>query len=236
MDKIPYTSTQALLEPGRYTVGLITDGELHLNPVHGIIHVKPAFPYLDKADKTRKHHLESIHDPGADTAGEPFLLFKHKILFIYCYCTCNCNAVSFMSADSAEDEEVAEPLHVKFARPETERSKSLREKSYSTLQKKKAEEQWIDTDYYDTNSEESQLEKNRMICEKTDYTVAILTEPKDKYIADLFGPCPEGDLVQKQLMASESMSMARIRSFPQLNDRVKNLMINGMWNIDARLV
>lgn len=69
MDKITYTSTRALLDPGRYTVGLITEGELHLNPIHGIVHVKPAFQYLDKADKTMKAHYDATRDSGADTAG-----------------------------------------------------------------------------------------------------------------------------------------------------------------------
>lgn len=120
---------------------------------------------------------------------------------------------------------------VKFARTETDRSKSLREKSFNALQKKKAEEQWIDVDFYEQKSEESYLEKNKMICQKTDYTVANLTQPKDQYIAGLFGPCPEADLVQKQLMASESMSMARIRSLPHINDRVRNLLINGVCKL-----
>lgn len=54
MDKITYTSTKALLDPGRFAVGIILDNELHINPVHGILHVKPSFPYLDKSDKNLK--------------------------------------------------------------------------------------------------------------------------------------------------------------------------------------
>lgn len=54
MDKITYSSTKAQLKPGRYTVGCIIDNELHLNPIHGIVHMKPSFPYLDKSDKRTK--------------------------------------------------------------------------------------------------------------------------------------------------------------------------------------
>lgn len=61
MDKITYTSTKALLDPGRFAVGILCDNELHLNPLHGILHVKPTFPYLDKSDKTLK---ESANEPG----------------------------------------------------------------------------------------------------------------------------------------------------------------------------
>lgn len=54
MDKITYASTKALLDPGRFAVGIVVDNELHLNPLHGILHVKPSFPYLDKSDKALK--------------------------------------------------------------------------------------------------------------------------------------------------------------------------------------
>lgn len=54
MDKITYTSTKALLDPGRFAVGIVVDNELHLNPLHGILHVKPNFPYLDKSEKNLK--------------------------------------------------------------------------------------------------------------------------------------------------------------------------------------
>lgn len=54
MDKIVCTSTKAMLNPGRYAVGILSDGELHLNPIHGITHIKPSFQYLDKSDKSSK--------------------------------------------------------------------------------------------------------------------------------------------------------------------------------------
>ena len=69
MDKIIYTSTQAQLEPGRYAVGMISRKELHLNPIQGILHVKPAFQYLDKADKNLK--AEKKESEG----GEPGKIF-----------------------------------------------------------------------------------------------------------------------------------------------------------------
>lgn len=61
MDKITYTSTKALLDPGRFAVGILSDNEFHINPVHGILHVKPSFQYLDKSDKVTK---EILNDAG----------------------------------------------------------------------------------------------------------------------------------------------------------------------------
>merc|ERR1712071_199401 len=68
MDKIIYTSTQAQLEPGRYAVGMISRKELHLNPIQGILHVKPAFQYLDKADKNLK--AEKKESEGGEPESE----------------------------------------------------------------------------------------------------------------------------------------------------------------------
>ncbi|EFX88642.1 hypothetical protein DAPPUDRAFT_206352 [Daphnia pulex] len=186
MDKITYTSTKALLDPGRFAVGIVVDNELHLNPLHGILHVKPNFPYLDKSEK----NLKDTDEP----------------------------------TESGDEEEVAEQITVKFARTETDRSKALREKSYGFLQKKNAEEPWYNTKFYSLNSEESMLEKNRLICGKSD-TVQNLTMAKDKYISDLIGPSLEIDEFQKQLTLGNA-SMFQILKLPQLVDRIKNLMAN----------
>lgn len=65
MDKIVYTSTRGQLDPSRYAVGIISRNELHLNPLHGILHVKPSFQYLDKSDKNLKSELkEGGAEPG----------------------------------------------------------------------------------------------------------------------------------------------------------------------------
>ena len=59
-------------------------------------------------------------------------------------------------AESAEEDTV-EQITVKFARSESERTKSLREKSYSFMLKKNAEEPWIDTKFYSSNADESKV-------------------------------------------------------------------------------
>lgn len=66
-----------------------------------------------------------------------------------------------MYSESGDEEEVAEQITVKFARTESERTKSLREKSYGFLQKKNAEEPWINTKFYPSHSEESKVIKNK---------------------------------------------------------------------------
>lgn len=71
------------------------------------------------------------------------------------------------------------------------------------------------------------LEKNGLISPSTDDSTLNMSLPKDDYMSGLFGPCPEADMLQK-LVATESMSMVRIHELPELIDRVKYFMINGI--------
>jgi len=190
MDKIMYTSTRAQLEPGRYAVGLLSKNELHLNPIHGILHVKPAFQYLDKADKNLKSDMKE------SGAGEP----------------------------ESDDDDTPQQVTVKFARTETDRSKAAREKSFGFLQKKNAEESWIHTPFYQYKSEESQLERRRLLSSRPDETINNVTLPIDEYLSSLIGPCPESEDVKKQL-TPDCLSMSQIRQLP-LSDQVKHLLVN----------
>jgi len=190
MDKIIYTSTQAQLEPGRYAVGMISRKELHLNPIQGILHVKPAFQYLDKADKNLK--AEKKESEG----GEP----------------------------ESEEEDTPQQITVKFARTETDRQKVVREKSFGFLQKKSAEESWISTPFHPYKSEESDLERERLLSAKPDETINNVTLPKDDYLNALIGPCPESEDTKKKL-SPDSVSMSQIRHL-SLSDQVKHLLVN----------
>ena len=80
MNKIIYTSTKALLDPGRYAVGMLSKNELHLSPIQGILHVKASFPYLDKSDKTLNAKESNRENDGADTAGIPILVFNFSVI------------------------------------------------------------------------------------------------------------------------------------------------------------
>jgi hypothetical protein len=95
MDKLTYSSTKAQLKPGRYTVGCIVDDELHLNPIHGILHMKPSFPYLDKSDKKLKNaekDQEKKQNGMENTAGKLYSqsnLFHVYLFHVIYYYVCN---------------------------------------------------------------------------------------------------------------------------------------------------
>lgn len=50
MDKQLLCSQPSVLSPKRYLGGIYRDGELHITPLKGIIHLRPSFGYLDQAD------------------------------------------------------------------------------------------------------------------------------------------------------------------------------------------
>ncbi len=57
--------------------------------------------------------------------------------------------------ESGEEEDDVEQITVKFARTETDRTKQAREKSYGHMQKKNAEESFIQTEFYAIGTRES---------------------------------------------------------------------------------
>ncbi|XP_020608714.1 DNA-directed RNA polymerase III subunit RPC5-like [Orbicella faveolata] len=50
MDKQVLTSSRASEDVGRYSVGILREGELHLTPIHGILQLRPSFEYLNKGE------------------------------------------------------------------------------------------------------------------------------------------------------------------------------------------
>ncbi|XP_076333947.1 RNA polymerase III subunit E isoform X1 [Tachypleus tridentatus] len=61
MDKQILSSSKVVTSTSPYAVGLLRQGELHLTPLHAIVQLRPAFPYLDHSDA--KARVDSNH-PG----------------------------------------------------------------------------------------------------------------------------------------------------------------------------
>jgi DNA-directed RNA polymerase-3 subunit RPC5 len=63
MDKQILQSTRALSDTSKYAVAVYHDGELHITPLRGIVHLRPSFIYLDKSDKRAKEEAKE-HGEG----------------------------------------------------------------------------------------------------------------------------------------------------------------------------
>jgi DNA-directed RNA polymerase-3 subunit RPC5 len=63
MDKQILQSTRALSDTSKYAVAVYHDGELHITPLRGVVHLRPSFMYLDKSDKRAKEEAKE-HGEG----------------------------------------------------------------------------------------------------------------------------------------------------------------------------
>lgn len=192
MDKQVLTSTQALASASRYAVGLLKDGQLHLNPIRGIVQLRPSFGYLDRSDAKQKQESK---DQGE-------------------------NAES-----SAEEEEEAQAVTVKFARPETDRTKQAREKSFRYLQQKMLEEPWHHVSYHCYQSEMSLKEKKLLRCSRVEDDVLELSASASDYLHMLVPDAKDTDF-NKPSLPSNVLSMAQLRTLP-LGEQIRALLCNA---------
>ncbi|RZF46743.1 hypothetical protein LSTR_LSTR002606 [Laodelphax striatellus] len=94
---------------------------------------------------------------------------------------------------SGGEEEEEKQVTVKFARQESERMKKARERSFNYLSKKSAEEPWYNTIYHSSDSEESMLERAKLLSiseSQEDHTAALNMKPSD-YMDSLFPAAQE---------------------------------------------
>ncbi|XP_071439023.1 DNA-directed RNA polymerase III subunit RPC5-like [Hetaerina americana] len=88
---------------------------------------------------------------------------------------------------AAEEMEESSPekICVKFQRQESERTKKLKMMTYSYYMKKRAEEKWIETQYYPASAQESELERQKVLCSHPRLEVAGLNVEKQQYLKSL---------------------------------------------------
>nr|CAG4650220.1 EOG090X07NA [Sida crystallina] len=202
MDKIIYSSAKGQLDPSRYAVAIISKNELHLNPVHGILHVKPSFQYLDKSDKNlKKSGLKAKDDGDPDTEGE---------------------------------EDQPQQVMVKFGRTESDRLKKAREKSFGFLQKKNAEELWVPTEFHSCGTEKSMMERNRLLTDKPNDQVSVLSLSKPDYVSSLISLSSEEQVEQVRcLMLNVNLiSFSRICSVLKISgDNQQQQLLRSLQHV-----
>ncbi|XP_076616908.1 DNA-directed RNA polymerase III subunit RPC5 [Chaetodon auriga] len=129
--------------------------------------------------------------------------------------------------DSSQDEaeEDAKAITVRFARPESEQARQRRIQSYEFLQKKQAEEPWINLHYHSVRDGRSDHERQYLFCQSMDASEnsELVKTPKE-YLSMLMPPLAEEKVV-KPVGPSNVLSMAQLRTLP-LGDQVKTLMKN----------
>ncbi|KAK7475390.1 hypothetical protein BaRGS_00033340 [Batillaria attramentaria] len=68
MDKQVLGSIPSAADTGRYAVGVLKNGELHLTPVHAVVQMRPTFDYLDRADAKHKAETAAAAKDAGDSS------------------------------------------------------------------------------------------------------------------------------------------------------------------------
>ncbi|KAG8227380.1 hypothetical protein J437_LFUL000388 [Ladona fulva] len=126
-------------------------------------------------------------------------------------------------ADDGEvDEEEAQKITVKFARQESDRVKKARELSFGYISKKRAEEQWVPTNYFPSNSDESEQERSKMFCCLPQNEVTGLDIKTNDYLRNLVPP-ENSECSSVPRLPSNLISLDKLKTLP-LGDQVKTLL------------
>ncbi|KAK8387061.1 hypothetical protein O3P69_018014 [Scylla paramamosain] len=127
--------------------------------------------------------------------------------------------------EDSDEEEKAKKVTVRFEKPETEKSRKAKEKSYGFLLRKIHEEPWIEVDYHKSGGEHSEFEKRKLYCLYEDEHIDQFSLNADEYMKHLVPPTEEVQVIAPGLPA-HLMSRSALASLP-LHDRVKTVMVNA---------
>lgn len=129
-------------------------------------------------------------------------------------------------ADQESDVEEEEPrqITVKFARIENDRLRKAREKSYNYWSQRSAEEPWCETLWHNTDSADSELERQKLFASSTQSTHVFSLTNKD-YIDKLIPAETEFSNLDV-LLPQTVVSMTKLKSLP-LTEQIKQILIDG---------
>ncbi|XP_059754937.1 DNA-directed RNA polymerase III subunit RPC5 isoform X1 [Balaenoptera ricei] len=131
------------------------------------------------------------------------------------------------AGDSSQDEaeEDVKQITVRFSRPESEQARQRRVQSYEFLQKKHAEEPWVQLHYYGLRDSRSEHERQYLLCQgSSGVENTELVKSPSEYLMMLMPPSQEEEK-DKPVAPSNVLSMTQLRTLP-LADQIKILMKN----------
>ncbi|XP_073916325.1 DNA-directed RNA polymerase III subunit RPC5 isoform X2 [Castor canadensis] len=134
------------------------------------------------------------------------------------------------AGDSSQDEaeEDVKQITVRFSRPESEQARQRRVQSYEFLQKRQAEEPWVQLHYCGlrvSQDSRSEHERQYLLCQgSSGVENTELVKSPSEYLMMLMPPSQEEEK-DKPVAPSNILSMAQLRTLP-LADQIKILMKN----------
>ncbi|KAK3894025.1 hypothetical protein Pcinc_002184 [Petrolisthes cinctipes] len=127
--------------------------------------------------------------------------------------------------EDSDEEEKAKRVTVRFEKPETERSRKAKEKSYGFLLRQIREEPWIEANYHKFGSERSEFEGNKLHCQYEREHIDQFSLGAREYLCQLVPPTEELETPEASL-PSHLLSRSALAALP-LQERVKAVMVNA---------
>ncbi|CAL4141700.1 unnamed protein product, partial [Meganyctiphanes norvegica] len=127
--------------------------------------------------------------------------------------------------EDSDEEKEPKKVTVRFERPETDKSRAAKEKSYGFLQKQIREEPWIETTFHRCGSESTEFEKRKLYCSYEDQQVDQFMLSSKDYLTQLVPPLKEIEVATPGLPA-HLMSRAALAALP-LHDRCRTIINNA---------
>ena len=133
-----------------YAIGVLRGDQLHLNPLHAVLQMRPSFEDFEAAAQ----------------GGGPLRMIKTE-------------AEQELEAKAKVKEEPVEakPVQVQIKKRETERAREARKNSHAYLKAKADEEQWIDMDMFDSSTAEAKEQFEKLLCADPNHVSFDLRRP-----------------------------------------------------------
>lgn len=127
--------------------------------------------------------------------------------------------------ESDADEEEPKQVTVKFARNDVDKTKKTKEKSYSYLTQKSADEAWCETMWHPKESAQAQLERQKMFAMSNESTGHALSLTSDEYVQTLI-PDEQSVSSLDVLLPPRVISLAKLKGLP-LSEQIQHVLIDG---------
>lgn len=127
--------------------------------------------------------------------------------------------------EDSDEEDKVKKVTVRFEKPETERSRKAKEKSYGFLLRQIKEEPWVEVNYNKHGSDKSEFESRKLFCMYEDELVDQFSLSSKDYLNQLVPPTEEVKMLTPGLPA-HLMSKSGLISL-DLHNHVKTVMINA---------
>ncbi|KAL3200505.1 hypothetical protein MRX96_013158 [Rhipicephalus microplus] len=225
-DTYTMTSMVPISCPENYAVGLLLPGELHLTPLHAIVHMAPVHCCRQESQSSKRVGSSATLRPAPMLTG--------------------CGAAANNGPQAPDNDPMTPPDH--YVEEETsngKRCKRFRQERSTQVQHEGDGEPWVEATFHNCSSETSLFERERLVgprdenpdssrffTDEKQYLARILAnDPTGRQSDDTVNPIDAGP----QRYCSPKLSMRVIERLP-LEERINAILVNAKVVRFAKLI